>query len=137
VPSASPNPYNSSDGYYITGIGDLILTTVMADSFKAARTDFTRIALMLSAVNYNDGGSATVYLVPDAENSPAGGPAVNHNGAAFAGFSGAITLGTISDALLASAPSLYYITAVRSIIKQIQLVIVRGGFGTVGGLGNH
>jgi hypothetical protein len=28
-------------------------------------------------------------------------------------------------------------TAVRSIIKQIQLVIVRGEFGTVGGLGNH
>jgi CDP-glucose 4,6-dehydratase len=34
-------------------------------------------------------------------------------------------------------PDLWRATAVRSITKQIQLVIVHGGFGTVGGLGNH
>jgi hypothetical protein len=33
--------------------------------------------------------------------------------------------------------NIYTLTAVRTITKQIQLVIVRGGFGTVGGLGNH
>jgi hypothetical protein len=95
------NPQSGWDGAYDS-------TAAMAVSFTAATQNFTGVSLLLAATNPLDGGSATVFLVPDnggGSSHVAGIPTAAFPGGVFSSFSGATSLGSIADSSLATAGS--------------------------------
>jgi hypothetical protein len=83
-------------------------TAAMAVSFTAPAQDFSQISLLLGAGNPLDGGSASVFLIPDnGGGSPgvAGTPTATFPGGVFSNFTGAQLLGVISDSSLALSGS--------------------------------
>lgn len=79
-------------------------TSAMADSFTTGTPNFSQISLLVSASNPADGGSTSIYLVPNTGGAPgvAGSPAVTLSGGNFVSFSGADLIGKLADASLAT-----------------------------------
>jgi hypothetical protein len=83
-------------------------TAAMAVSFTAPAQNFSQVSLLLGAGTPSDGGSASVFLVPDnGAGAPgvAGSPTATFAGGVFSNFAGAQLLGVISDSSLATSGS--------------------------------
>ncbi len=83
-------------------------TASMAVSFTAPTQNFNTVSLLLGAGNPLDGGSASIFLVPDngaGSLGVAGSPTANFPGGLFSGFAGAQLLGVINDSSLATSGS--------------------------------
>jgi hypothetical protein len=91
------NPTSGSDGQSNQ-------TSAMADSFTTGTPNFSQMSLTVSADNPADGGSTSVYLVPNTGGSPgvAGSPTVTLSGGNFVSFSGAELIGNIADSSVAT-----------------------------------
>ena len=93
----------ASPTYGYDGKSDGVIAA--ADSFTAGTPDFSQVSMLLSADTPTDGGSVSVFLVPDdgtGSMGVAGNPQASTSGGVFSGFSGATLVGTISDASLAA-----------------------------------
>jgi hypothetical protein len=108
-------PVIGSDGPAADG------TTILGASFTAAAPDFSSIKLLLSAGNSADGGSVSVFLVPDNGSGGANGIAGAPTSQTPAGvFTGALHVGTILDSSLTASPSLAALWVNPTITTQDQ-----------------
>jgi hypothetical protein len=83
-------------------------TAAMAVSLTAPAQDFSQVSLLLGAGTPSDGGSASVFLVPDTGSGApgvAGSPTATFPGGIFSSFAGAQLLGVVSDSSLATTGS--------------------------------
>lgn len=84
-------------------------TAAMANSFTVPTQNFNQVSLLLAAGTPSDGGSASVFLVPDngtGSLAVAGSPtAAFSSGNVFSSFTGAQLLGVIKDSSLATTGS--------------------------------
>ena len=97
-----------------TGVGGS--TTLAGNSFTDSGDGSFAISLLLSASAPGDGGSATVYLVPDdgsgGSDGIAGLPTITSSPTyAFTSYAGAETIGTVADSSLTTTPALVTLTA--------------------------
>jgi hypothetical protein len=100
----SVNVTNPQSGF--DGLSDG--TSAMADSFTAPTQNFNQISLLLAAGTPSDGGSASVFLVPDNGTGSlgvAGSPTAAFSSGVFSSFTGAQLLGSIQDSSLATTGS--------------------------------
>ncbi len=99
-------------------------TTILGASFTAAAPDFSSISLLLSAGNSADGGSVSVFLVPDngsgGSNGIAGAPTSQTPTGVFTNLNGALHVGTILDSALSASPSLAALWVNPTITTQDQ-----------------
>jgi hypothetical protein len=100
----SVNVTNPQSGF--DGLSDG--TAAMADSFTASTQNFNQVSLLLAAGTPSDGGSASVFLVPDNGTGTlgvAGSPTAAFSSGVFSSFTGAQLLGVIKDSSLATSGS--------------------------------
>ncbi len=104
--------YNTNLGPVAGADGNVDGVTAIAASFAAPAVPVTQVGLLLSDLNPADGGSFSVYIVPDDGSGGATGVAGNPTftsttpTSGFTGFSGAELLGTLLDNSLTATPTL-------------------------------